>query len=1141
MKKTQLKDALRNIWKQLVSFLSIAAIAALGVTMFLGIDYSAAAINKAGSEFYDSVGFRDIEIVSTLLFSETDIEFLRGMDGVTDAEGVYLTEAKLPFGDMFRDASVISLTERLNKPTVIEGRLPGNETECAVEPKLAEELGLKTGDTVELTDLCGETAEYLSHSSFTITGIAVHPDHIAVAAPETPYIMVTAGAFDPEKTGGSFAKIELSVEKPVNAGRFGKAYTAAVSPVVESIEAIAPSRTAARDEETKALADALLSEKQALLDEAQKELDDARAELDAGYAELEVSERDCAEAEERLKEARQALDEALAELESSAEELEAAREKLDSARAELEKNRQELDSAKKELNAAKKELESGWDKLEKQKASMRRAIRSGIEDILGFDTDGSIAWAGKKSVDVNDKNATAMELWITDTYKFDLHKSLETNVRGFVYSDKIPEYVLEEAYYALGGEGEYDPDTARALLADEAVAESKPLEPDYKKLVKACKKWDAGHDEYIKGRRKYNAALKEYNAAYAEYEAGEAEYEAGLAERETGLAEYRAGEEEYLNGSAELEAARAEMDLAAEKLREGEEEYAEGMARLEEGRAELDSTAQRLGGVAPCKWIVLDADGNSSFVQLGNSGSNLKSLEMTFAMLFVLVGALVIYATISKMIDEQRTLVGTTKALGFYSGEVFMKYLLFGVTATLMGLAIGFLLARFFVENLILNGYGIYYHFDINKPTTVLLPTLIVLAAGTLLAVTAIWLACSRLLKTSAVKLMAPAAPEGRKKSSVRKHVLSLYSRLILLNIRTDIKRVIVTVASVAGCCALIVIGITLKLAVQNSVKLQYSRIIKYDGLVKFDPDAAEGVSDKLGTALTETGADFCPVSFGSLTVNIGNIEVEELYCGDMADMSEMFRLLDAKTGEPLDLSGEGIYVPKRFSESYHVKVGDSFDIALGGAEAATVKVAGVFNNYMNRAMFMSGAYFSEVFGRESVPDAYMVRLNGQDETALIRKLSAVKGFDCWSPSDSIKTLFESATSVMNLMVALFIVMAAIMAGVVLLNLTNIYVMQKKREMTIMRVNGFTVGEVIGYVIRETVVTTIVGIVIGAAAGSLLAYNMIRLLEQPFFQYDRRLCLTAWAIGAAITVLFTLIVNVIALRRVRRLNLTDVN
>lgn len=181
------------------------------------------------------------------------------------------------------------------------------------------------------------------------------------------------------------------------------------------------------------------------------------------------------------------------------------------------------------------------------------------------------------------------------------------------------------------------------------------------------------------------------------------------------------------------------------------------------------------------------------------------------------------------------------------------------------------------------------------------------------------------------------------------------------------------------------------------------------------------------------------------------------------------------------------------------------------------------------------------MFGKEALPNMIFVRLNGMDEEDLKKETEKIGGVESFIPADKDKSVFEASTGVIDSVVSLFIGMAAIMAGVVLLNLTNIQFLQKKREMTVMRINGFSTGDVIRYVGRENVVTTSAGIVLGIVLGALMAYSIVQSLEQSFVQFDRNVSLLAWLLAAAVTFLFSAAVNFIVLRKVRKLNLTDMN
>lgn len=843
MKRTQRKDAWRNIRKQGVSFASIIVIALLGVAAFLSISYSAEAMKVNGSAAYDALHFRDLEVVSTLLLTEDDLECLRNTEGVSDVEPLWQTGANAYINGQREGAAVITVTERLNRPILVEGRLPETLTECAVEKRLAEKAGWHLGDTVEWLEMTESTGRFfLGGEALSITGIVEHPDHVNLNVPDVLYILVNRDAFDHEAMKNCCMKALIEVDTPTGMDRFSAGYQAAVQAVRERIEALASTRAPLRDNQVR--------------QQAYGELDEA-----------------------------------------------------------------------------------------------------------------------------------------------------ETNYAAY----------LEET---------------------SASGESAPEEID------------------------------EFWAFFEQI--------------------------------------------------------------ISDQRREVDE-------MAPCRWIVLDSRGNTSFVQLNTSSKNLASLQMTFSMLFVVIGALVIYATVSKMVDEQRTLVGVTKALGFFNREVFAKYLLFGLLATVLGTFLGILLARFWIEGFVLNGYNIYFTIDLRQPRMFLKPTLIVILGGVFLAVAAVTFACLRLVRMPAIRLMQAPVPKGRNKTvRTQKHVLSLYSRLVLLNIRTDIKRVLVTVVSVAGCCTLVVIGFTLKYSIDKCMEKQYTEVVQYDGRIRVD--YAGDVEEEL----ISSGVEYVPLYDGNVTFRIRDVDMGELLCGDIAAIETMFRLNDWQTGEPLAPTDEGIYIQRRLAEIYDLTVGSEFEMTLNGTQTITVRVAGVFENYLGRTMAMSPGYYEALCGETPQSNAFFVRFGDVDREALLSELDETLGFVEHTPADEGKAMFKAATSVINAVVALFIFMAAVMAGVVLLNLTNIYILQKKRELTVMRINGFTTKEVIAYVTRETVITTILGIILGLIFGSAIGYRIVRALEQSFYRLERSICFSGWLYAAIMTVFFTVIVNIIALRKVKDLKLTDV-
>ena len=445
-----MKDALRNIWKQKVSYLSIIVIAFLGVTTFLGIDYSDGALKKNGSRMYNGVNFRDIEIISTMLLTTEDLEKISATEGVADTEAVWQTEAKLSSDGKKVDAQVISLTERMNQPDLVEGRLPETVHECAVEQGIAEELGWQTGDEIDVLDAKGETAKYLLDSHYVITGIANHPDHTSVSIPDTLYVMVIKDAFDQEALDNCFMKAEVVIGKPDDMDRFGKKYDEAVAEVMARLDVLAEERSEYRDRSVREKGQSEIDEGQAALDNGEEELSKARAELDDGWDALSKGEKELAEGETMLFNASQLLTEGWQKLLDGKLQLETAEAELAKAEAELDTGAEQLEEGRQRLEDARAQLIDGWNALEDAKSEVRNGIRYWIEENSGVDTSGLIPWAPRMNVDLSG-GTSASELWITTGFQLDLSQSIAGNISDFFVSGEVPDELLILIYKNLQG------------------------------------------------------------------------------------------------------------------------------------------------------------------------------------------------------------------------------------------------------------------------------------------------------------------------------------------------------------------------------------------------------------------------------------------------------------------------------------------------------------------------------------------------------------------------------------------------------------------------------------------------------------------------------------------------------------------
>ena len=450
MKRTQLKDALRNIWKQKVSYLSVIVIAFLGVATFLGMNYSDGALRINGSSMYNAVNYRDLEIISNDVFYQADLDAIREVEGVEDVEPVWQLYTKATQGNKSQDIAVISLAQRVNLPQLVEGRMPETAEECVVEQRLANDMGWHTGDVVNALNIKGETSkELLKHTRFTIVGFANHPDHISVSIPDTLYVMVQRDAFDMDALNNGFMGVEVVVKKPAGIDRFSQRYEAIVGAVSEKMEALGTQRASVRTEERHGAVQSRMDEAQEKLDEAQDQLQKARTELDQDWDKLTESDKQIDENEAKLADGQGQLMTSQAELMAGRDKLAEAEVKLAKAEVELSTGKTVLELSRTQLDNARQTLIDSWELKEDAVESIRNALRSGMGS-----AGNNIEWASRRKLNIDSSRVSAKDIYITTSFKLDLDKSLKANVRNMLDSGLLSDEEMIELYLLLKGGGQ---------------------------------------------------------------------------------------------------------------------------------------------------------------------------------------------------------------------------------------------------------------------------------------------------------------------------------------------------------------------------------------------------------------------------------------------------------------------------------------------------------------------------------------------------------------------------------------------------------------------------------------------------------------------------------------------------------------
>lgn len=1182
---THIKDAFRNIRMHLISWLAVALLVMLSTMLFLGIRYSSDALKAAGNDFYRKSNFRDLQVIASLLMSPEDLAAICAVDGVKDAEGVIFTTGRLKGTAV----QIQSLTSRINVPILKKGKLPSKPNECVLEYGLAKKTKVKIGDKVELLNSTGGKASYLKNKSFKVVGYVYHPDHIKDRLPENLYVIVTPEAFDDEKLEGYFMKAEVQYDDEIhNLDAFSLEYFEAANSITDELKELSVERASMRDDEIQAKGEAKLADFRAKLDEVKAKLKKKESDLkekEAKYKKTQAkvieTKRKIVETDAKLAETKTKLeqtevkltnlkakiDQTSPKLEATGAKLKETEKKLVAYKSKLTRTRQKLNAAKEKVNKIEKQYKTVKTKLEgyiekllavhkKQISKIKNGINILVKKgYIDQETANKIIWKdgdSKVKIDIDAKDFSVRYAEVTDKVNFDFEKSFEENVSRFL-----------DAY------GVSAKDKAKAMKAIMADKEAKRAQKNWEKITKNAKRLDKGVKRYqtgVKAITTYREKIRKNEVKYHEAEVKLAQketkynetvnkYNESVVKLNKSIEKYNQGayklnvnQQKYMDNMAKLAEKRikvketeGKLQKMKTKLAEARKKLAEAKERYLENEAKYAQFAEKLANFRKCQWFTLDRGANLAYIDIDTVSGSLGKLGVTFSSLFCLIAALVCYTTIGRLLEDQHTVVGTARTLGIYTFEIIMKYMFFGLTSILAGAAGGIAIAYYVLEKLILDGYKNMYVFG--RPEDIIVKGLtigaVVLAVW--VAVVAIQIASVLVLRHPIRTLMHGIPPRSRKRRRLwlLPGKVSLYSRLLITNLFSDLRRVLITVLVMCGCCALLVTGFTLKYAVGGVVKKQFSEVIKYDVKAMFSASTTGIAAGKIGKVLKKQGCDAVLVtdSYRGYVDNLtGATQMAEVIVGDPKTLPKFHAVNDWKTKKPIKMKDEGIYIQSRMAETQRISVGDVVKMVDDEGNTKEAPVVGVFQNYIGRTIIMTNGCYENIFEKESIPNCYLVKLNGVKAKTLEKKLKSINGFQNLNGPDTVKEMFASVSSMLNVLIMGLVALTSVMAGIILLDLTNMYFDKKTKELSIMRINGFTIAEIIGYIIGEPLVTMVGGILLGCYVGSQLAYNIIKIMEQPHFQLIRTVSVRAWCYGALITGGFACIVYMVSMLRLRGLN-----
>ena len=1087
-------DTLREVHHTFPRFLSLLVLSALAVCFLAGLRATAPDMKLSADAYFDQQNLMDLHIASTLGLTQEDVDAIAEEEGVASVQGAYTIDALVPMDNQEMVVKVLSYSGEgdVNQPALVEGRLPEGEDECLVEPLFLELSGLSIGDTISLDTGEGDYADALSVEEVTIVGTANSPLYIALDRGSSTLGTGSVDAFlilpVESFTMDYYTDAYLLAEGASELETYSDEYEELVDQLAQQLEPLSKERSALR------------------YDEASQAISDAEEEL--------------AQAEE---EANQQLTDAEAEITSS-------RQELDDAKKQMEDAKKQLDSGEAQYAAGMEQLESGWQALDA--ASLE--LEDGKEQYEQGQTayQAALALYQIQAAAVERQLETQAELEAstqarTQATQAALQAATEAALEDPLSYMEVYNRVYEETYQSV-----YDTAYAQAYAqAQENSSQWQELQTSKAQLDQTKAQLDAAKAQLNQGEIEYRAGVRQLESSQRQLEASREELDQGWEDYETGLQQWEDGEKAYQEGYESYTQSRQEAE-----------------DQLKDGRKEVEQAKRDLTLLEDGEWYILDRNTNTGYVSYSMDADRIANLAAVFPLIFFLVAALVSLTTMTRMVEEQRTTIGGLKAMGFSRGSIAIKYVGYGFLSSVIGAVLGLAVGLTLLPWIICTAWSAMYtigdiHYSFEAATSLL-------AAGAAVGTVtlAALLACFSTLAATPAQLMRPKAPPVGKRIFLERitplwRKLSFHYKITLRNLFRYQKRFWMTVAGIGGCAALIVTAFGVRRSIMGVMEEQFDVLYHYSaqvGLVdEITPLELEEVEDTLSESGLVDDSLACRVETVTAQSESYTLDCYLQTTPSQEELSRFVELRHRTDDVPVTLPDDGAVITEKMASLLGVEVGDT--ITLDGESRVTITVADITEHYVQHYIYVSDTYYETLFGEAPTANTVLVDFPVEESGAgeLESQLVSLDGVSSLTLLSDTADTFSSSMESVDYAVILIIFCAAALAFVVLMNLTNINITERLRELATLKVLGFYNREVSAYIYRENAILTVFGVLAGMVLGKFLHQWLILTVEVDMVMFDRVLDLSSYLWAAVLTVVFSLAVNLTARRKLRDLDMVE--
>lgn len=1141
-KKALKRLVLQEILTSKARFISITLLILIGVAFFSGLNASGPDMKKTAALFFDNQNLMDMHVVSTLGLEDEDVEILKNQEDIEKIEVGYSQDVITQKEERLLKIYSYDAKNTLNSFAVKSGRLPENSGEIALIGSDVMEKLYQIGDTVTFIPDKQETdlSEQFKKTSYTIVGFVTSPMY--VSEKQLGSSTIGKGSLDgygviraDDFNISVYTDAYITFHSLKGMDPYSEAYKDTIKKYQDEIENSFKDRAPIRLMEIKEDAKKELEDAKEKVADGEQELTDGLNKLNDAKIQIEDGKNQIAKAEDKLLDGKSQLEKGQKEYDvnkaSFDEKIADANEQFASADSQITDTQHTITDNDAKLQDGKKQVENGLqqvieqeEKLTSQKGQLDQFLEQ-TKQIIGVpityissEQQSSLIQAG--SAITLGENQTLGDLW---TAYFSGATSGDTIVAA-----------LEGIISQIDSGLKTIADTKEQLLVKQ------------KELKSAQTQLDNGQSALSDGA--YQLSLKRQ-----EFETSKADGEKQLADAKKKLED----------GWADYEEGKAKLEEEKTKLADAEQEYEEGLAtyndeateakqKIVDAKEEIADGEKKIADLEEPTYYAFSRADNPGYTEYADNAKRLSAISLVFPAFFFAIASLVSLTTITRMIEEQRVQIGTLKAQGYTNGEISLKYYVYAFGASILGTTLGLILGFYGIPKIIIDAYGSMYRF----PDTQLVPNLIValISSGIAIFCTGIsaWAVLREELKCTPAVLMRPKAPKVGKRIFLERispiwRRLNFNQKVTMRNLFRYKQRMIMTVFGIAGCMGLMMTGFGLNDSISDLSKIQYQTILKYQALAVLDEDASnEDLSNAQEAIANINGLDnYLMVRTDQFEAKKSGVNTQQVFVivpKETERFSQFVLLRERGSEDSYQLPDEGAVITEKLADLFSVKVGDTITITNADNEEFEVPVAKITENYAGHYMYMSPQTYQKYINNDTITYngamlSYKQDKAWEDET--MRSLDQYGAIQTISFNSSTVSMFDDSMGSLTTVVVVLIISAAVLAFVVLYNLTNINVSERIRELSTIKVLGFYDKEVTMYIYRENVILSLLGIIFGSILGKLLHYFVLNTASMDNMMFSYQLHVYSYVYAGLLTLLFSSMVMYVMHNKLKHVDMIE--